>query len=73
MKQKTAIIRESLESGNERKALSVAAKFFDRSAETQLFKRAQSAINNPSLYRQMGHNPDAIFADAIAAMRAKFC
>jgi hypothetical protein len=72
MKSKTQIIKDLLKAGEYRKAVSVASKFFDRSADTALFQDAQSAINNPSFYKQIGKDPDVIFNKAVARLQAKF-
>ena len=72
MKAKLDILRERWAAGDTVGALSIASKFFDRSDETILFKRAQGALQNPSFYRQMGKDPDAIAAAAFDAMAAKF-
>ena len=72
MERKTDIIRDALARGDNRKAISVASRFFDRGADTQLFKQAQGAVNNPQFYRQIGKNPDAIIAAAIARLNHRF-
>jgi hypothetical protein len=72
MQNKSDKIRQMLADGETRKAVSVASMFFDRSAETQLYKQAQAAINNPSFYRQIGKDPDAIFAAAVDALNHRF-
>ena len=46
-------------------ALRIAARFFDRSAETKAFKRGMDAYNNPSFYRQLGKEPDELIASAL--------
>jgi hypothetical protein len=65
-------IRDALLLGDERKAVSIAATFFDRSDKTMLYKQAQSAANNPAFYRQIGKDPDAILYSAVAELRLRF-
>lgn len=72
MKSKTRMIADMLDAGNDRKALSIAAKFFDRSDDTNLFKRAQSAVNNPQLYAQMKIDPEALYLQAVHRLRERF-
>lgn len=72
MQSKSDKIRAALISGETNKALSLASKFFDRSDETRLYQQAQSAANNPSFYRQIGKDPDAIVNNAIAALTQRF-
>lgn len=72
MKTKTDQIAAALASGDNRKALSLAARFFDRSDETLLYKQAQGAANNPRFYRQIGKDPDAIVDAAVTALRSRF-
>ena len=72
MQTKTDKIKKAIEAGDARKAISLASKFFDRSAETQLYKQAQSAANNPGFYRQIGKDPDAIIAAAMDNLTHRF-
>jgi hypothetical protein len=52
--------------------LRIAARFFDRSAETKIFKRGIDAYNNPSFYRQLGKDPDQLVAAALELLARKF-
>ena len=49
---KCSNIREAWASGDHIGALRIAARFFDRSADTQIFKRGMDAHNHPDFYRQ---------------------
>jgi hypothetical protein len=40
-------IRAAWEAGDQIRALRIAARFFDRSADTRTFKRGMDAYNNP--------------------------
>lgn len=53
-------------------ALRIASRFFDRSPETQTFKRGWDAHSNPGFYRQLGRDPDALTNAALAALAVKF-
>jgi hypothetical protein len=57
MKCKTDKIRTAWASGDRIGALCIAARFFDRSADTLTFKRGLDAHNNPGFYRQLGKEP----------------
>ncbi len=72
MDTKTAQIIRALEAGDDRKAVSLASRFFDRSEATLLYKQAQGAANNPRFYRQIGKDPDAIIGAAVSNLRARF-
>lgn len=73
MKTKVAQIQEAIKSGDNKKAISIASKFFDRSEETKIFKTAQSAIISPDFYKQIGKNPDELVALAVVKIKEKFC
>lgn len=72
MKSKIDTIRQFWAAGDNLAALRIAARFFDRSAETKIFKRGWDAYQNPGFYRQIGRNPEAETAAAMLAMAAKF-
>ncbi len=57
---KCSKIREAWASGDRIAALRIAARFFDRSEDTQIFKRGMNAFNNPEFYRQLRQDPDQI-------------
>ena len=73
MKSKTEMLKDAiLHDGNMAKAITIASKFFDKSADTQLFKQAKSAMENPSFYKQIGKDPAAIIAAAEARLIHRF-
>jgi hypothetical protein len=47
-------IRSAWAAGNQIGALRIAACFFDRSADTRIFKRGMDAHRYPNFYRQLG-------------------
>ena len=49
-------------------ALRIAARFFDRSVETRVFKRGMDAYNNPRFYRQLDKEPEQITQDALETL-----
>jgi hypothetical protein len=53
-------------------ALRIAARFFDRSVDTQIFKRGMDARNHPDFYRQLRRDPDQITATALQLLVRKF-
>jgi hypothetical protein len=48
VKCKTDRIRTAWAAGDQIAALRIAARFFDRSLETETFKRGMAAYNNPA-------------------------
>ena len=72
MQSKTGKIREAWAKGDKISALRIASRFFDRSPETQAFKRGWDAATNPRFYRQIGRDPEALTRDAIDALARKF-
>ena len=62
---KCSKIREAWASGDRIDALRIAARFFDRSMETKIFKRGMDAHNHPEFYRQLHQDPDQITAGAL--------
>ena len=69
---KCSKIREAWASGDRIAALRIAARFFDRSEDTQVFKRGMNAFNNPEFYRQLRQDPDQMTADALRLLAEKF-
>jgi len=69
---KCSKICEAWARGDRIGALRIAARFFDRSAETQIFKRGMDAHNHPHFYRQLRHDPDQITAAALQLLARKF-
>jgi len=52
--------------------LRIAARFFDRSTDTKIFKRGMDAYNNPDFYRQLGKDPEKLKAAAFEVLVKKF-
>jgi hypothetical protein len=64
-------IRAKWRDGDKLGALHIAARFWDRSPETQVFKRAWDAHSNPSFYRQLGRDPEALTQAGFDALAKK--
>ena len=69
---KTDRIRMAWAAGDRIAALRIAARFFDRSLETQIFKRGMAAHNHPNFYRQLGKDPAQIVEGALNALAKRF-
>ena len=72
-------IREAWANGDHIGALRIAARFFDRSVDTQIFKRGMDAHNHgmdahnhPDFYRQLHKDPDQITVAAVRLLAEKF-
>jgi len=69
---KTDKIRIAWAAGDKIGALRNAARFFDRSDETKIFKRGMDAHNNPEFYRQLGKEPLELVMTALAVLAKRF-
>ena len=69
---KCSKIREAWARGDRIAALRFAARVFDRSADTQIFKRGMGAHNHPDFYRQLRQDPDQITTAALQLLAGKF-
>jgi hypothetical protein len=72
MKRKVDQIREAWNSGDQIGALRIAARFFDRSADTKIFQRGMDAHNNPAFYRQIGKEPEQLVKTALNVLARRF-
>ena len=72
MKCKTDQIRAAWHAGDRIDALRIAARFFDQSIDTVIFKRGMNAHNNPGFYRQLGKDPNQLMAAALELLAKKF-
>jgi hypothetical protein len=69
---KCSKIREAWANDDRIGALRIAARFFDRSADTQIFKRGVDAHNHPDFYHQLRQGPAQMTADALQLLAKKF-
>jgi hypothetical protein len=53
-------------------ALRLCAKWQDLGAHKERITRGWAAYMNPQFYRELGQDPDALYADAIAAIRERY-
>jgi hypothetical protein len=72
MNTKTDQIRAACGAGDQIGALRIAARFFDRSSDTKIFKRGMDAYNNPGFYRQLGKDPAEIVHGALDLLAKRF-
>ena len=72
MRSKTEQIRAAWAAGDRVGALRIAARFFDRSADTKTFKRGMDAHNNPNFYRQIGKEPELLVRNALEVLARRF-
>jgi hypothetical protein len=72
MNCKTDQIRGAWAAGDRIGALRIAARFFDRSDDTKIFKRGMGAHNNPEFYRQLGKEPEQIVGNALEVLATRF-
>jgi hypothetical protein len=72
VQRKADQIRAAWSTGDRVGALRIAARFFDRSANTRTFKRGMDAYNNPNFYRQVGKDPEQLTAAALELLARKF-
>jgi hypothetical protein len=72
LKCKVYQIRDLWAAGDHIGALRVAARFFDRSTDTMIFKRGMDAYNNSNFYRQLGQEPNHVTAIALERLARKF-
>jgi hypothetical protein len=72
MRSKTGQICSAWFRGDRIAALRIAARFFDRSNETMIFKRGMDANNHPGFYRQLGKVPQELVTAALALLEKRF-
>lgn len=65
-------IQDALARGDDREALRVAASMPRLGEGAKVIRQASGAIDRPDFYREIGHDPDALIADALTALRARF-
>jgi hypothetical protein len=69
---KTDQIRAAWFRGDRIAALRIAARFFDRSNETMIFKRGMDANNHPDFYTQLGKEPRELVNAALELLAKRF-
>ena len=69
---KLSRLRAAYAAGDRIEALRIAARFPSLGAERGPILTAWGAIQNRAMYLQMGKQPDALIAQGVAAMAAKY-
>lgn len=72
MERKIDKLRNLMQAGEWDKALSLAAKFPNLGVHKQEITRAHAAIQNPSFYKQIGQNPEALIATGVDALKTRY-
>jgi hypothetical protein len=72
MSSKISRVRSAWAAGDRIGALRIAARFYDRSADTISFKRGMDAYNYPDFFRQIGRDPEQILAEALENLATRF-
>ena len=72
MRNKTNQIRTAWATGDQIGALCIAARFFDRSDDTLMFKGGMDAHNHPHFYRQIGKEPQEVVEAALTILAKRF-
>jgi hypothetical protein len=69
---KLAKIRNAMAGGDWDGAIRMAARFPALGEQATDIRRANDAINNPGLYRQLGHDLEEIRQKGISALKTRF-
>ena len=69
---KTDQIRAARAAGDRIGALRIAARFFDRSERTKIFKCGIDAFNHLGFYRQLGKEPQELITAALDLLAKRF-
>lgn len=72
METKLSKVLAAMDAGDWLRAFSIASKFGDLGKQKAEIMRAQSALNNPDFYRQLGKDAAEIVEAGRTAMRARF-
>jgi hypothetical protein len=65
-------LKTRLASGDLIGSLRIAAKFPDLGEQKEPITRAWAAVQHPEFYREIGQDPDLLFAVGIAAIRRRY-
>jgi hypothetical protein len=65
-------IRAALSSGDDKTALSMAARRRNLGEFKEAITQGWSAFLNPDFYRQIGKDPERLVAAGLSALRARF-
>jgi len=65
-------LRRFAAAGDWRAAIKLAASWPRLGEHKEVIERAWAACSHPETYRDMGQDPDALFAAGVAAIKAKY-
>jgi hypothetical protein len=69
---KLATVRDAMQRGDWDAAILMVSRFQRLGPQGKAIRRGREAINNPEFYRQLGHDLQAIRAQAIAALKERY-
>lgn len=69
---KLSILLEYMAEKNWSAALKLAARWGDLGIQRAAITRGADALRHPEFYKQLGKDPDALVAEGIAALRARY-
>ena len=72
METKLARLKRHMAAGEFTEALRLCARWQDLGEHKERISRGWAAYMNPQFYRELGQDPDALFADALAAVRERY-
>ena len=72
MQTKLSQIKDAAAVGDWPKALRIASKFSDLGEHKAAIMRGHEAHANARFYAQLGRDPEALIADGIAALKARY-
>lgn len=58
--------------GKKEEALRIAAKFPRLGEHAAVIQRGWAAFQNPEFYKELGHDPEELFNDAIRAIKERY-
>lgn len=69
---KLSKVIEAWRAGRKEEALRIAAKFPDLGVHKERITRGHQARLRPEFYKELGKNPDELYADALKAMLERY-
>ena len=72
MIRKIDLLRDAMNAGEWKKALSIAAKFPRLGTQRTQILRGHEAYTNPRFYAQIGKDPEHLIAEGIAALKERY-
>jgi hypothetical protein len=72
MKTKLDQIKDALTAGDYRTALRIAAGFPQLGEQKERITKGWAALTQPAFYLELGHDPAALVADGVRAIRERY-